>query len=65
MTAKAQTFVFGSEGKPLFIAGPDDGEIRCKAILSILTKKSRPPPAFHFIMPADVLGDFYAAGEKD
>lgn len=43
------TFVFGSEGKPLFVAGPHETEARCQLILSVLTKKCG-KDGFHYIM---------------
>ena len=48
-----ETFVFGSEGKPMFIAGPNDTAARCQLILSVLTKKCG-KDGFHCLMP---LGD--------
>jgi hypothetical protein len=47
----SETFVFGHDGKPLFVGGPHDSQTRCKLIISILTKKLGPPPAFDYIMP--------------
>ena len=48
----SETFVFGSEGKPLYIAGPYDGEAKRNAIMRTLTKKLG-PQGFHFILPHD------------
>jgi hypothetical protein len=48
-----ETFVFGKEGKPMFIAGPNENEARCQLILSVLTKKCG-KDGFHYLMP---LGD--------
>jgi len=43
-------FEFGKDGKPLFVAGPNDTPERCRAILGILTE-SCGPGGFHYIMP--------------
>ena len=48
----SETFVFGSNGKPLYIAGPYDGEAKRNAIMRTLTKKLG-PQGFHFILPHD------------
>ncbi|MEI7908701.1 MAG: hypothetical protein WCK77_03595 [Verrucomicrobiota bacterium] len=58
----AETFVFGSDGKPLFVAGPNDSEARCMLILSVLTKKLGPPPAFHYIVPLDASDEIIIEG---
>jgi hypothetical protein len=42
-------FEFGSEGKPLFISGPNDGPNRCRRIISML-HDSCGPQGFHFIV---------------
>lgn len=47
-----EEFVFGSEGKPLFMNGPHDGPDRCRQILSIL-QHSCGPDGFHVIMRVD------------
>jgi hypothetical protein len=45
---------FGKDGKPLFIAGPHDGQARCRQILATLAR-SCGPDGSHFFMPADRL----------
>ncbi|MCX6879625.1 MAG: hypothetical protein NTW21_38340 [Verrucomicrobia bacterium] len=60
----AETFVFGSDGKPLFIAGPNDGKAKCNLILRVLTKKLG-PQGFHFMVPQDGMEAFFADGEAD
>jgi hypothetical protein len=52
----SERFVFGSEGKPLYVAGPYDGEAKRNAIMRTLTKKLG-PQGFHFIMPVDPEGE--------
>ena len=61
----SETFVFGSDGKPLYIAGPYDGEAKRNAILRTLTKQLG-PQGFHFILPHDPEGeeDFDDGEEK-
>ncbi len=46
-----ETFEFGKDGKPLFIAGPNDDPSRCARIMSALTNKCG-KDGFHFLMPA-------------
>jgi len=61
----AETFVFGRDGKPYFIAGPDDGEARCNLILRILTKKLG-PQGFVFTMPGQGFREFFGnEGQAD
>lgn len=55
----SETFVFGYNGKPLFIGGPNDSEARCRQITHILTKKFSQPPAFDYIVPLDGSDDFF------
>jgi hypothetical protein len=43
---------FGKDGKPLFIAGPNDGQARCRQILATL-QRSCGPDGSHFFIPAD------------
>jgi hypothetical protein len=51
MEASDRNFPMGSpEGKPLFIAGPDDGPERCDAIISQLRQVAG-QGNFNFIMP--------------
>lgn len=52
----SETFVFGSNGKPLFIAGPHDGEAKCNLIMRTLTKKLG-PQGFHYLLPLDLGGE--------
>lgn len=47
-----EAFEYGSEGKPLFMNGPQDGPERCRRILSIL-QHSCGPDGFHVIMRVD------------
>jgi hypothetical protein len=45
-----ETFEFGKDGKPLFIAGPSDDPARCRRILATLTDRLG-PNGFHFTIP--------------
>lgn len=60
----AETFVFGRDGKPCFIAGPDDGEARCTLIFRILTKKLG-PQGFDFSMPGAGFHELFGPDESD
>jgi len=46
-----ETFVFGQNGMPMFIGGPNDNQARCALIISILRKKCG-EGGFHFLIPA-------------
>lgn len=54
-----ETFEFGKNGKPLFIAGPNDTPARSRQIVNTLTRACG-PGGFHFLMPvgehASILG---------
>lgn len=45
-----ETFVFGCNGKPMFIAGPDDGDSKCDLIMKTLQRKLG-PQAFDYLVP--------------
>jgi hypothetical protein len=47
---------FGQDGKPYFIAGPNDTPQRCRQILNTLLH-GRSPDEFHYLMPAIDLGE--------
>lgn len=51
-SACTETFVYGHEGKPLFIAGPNDSSQRCRQIVNRLNSQLG-PQGHHFIMPLD------------
>jgi hypothetical protein len=52
-------FEFGQDGKPFFVAGPNDTPARSRQIIAILTNTCG-PGNFHFLMPAapSDLGDY-------
>lgn len=50
-----QEFEYGKDGKPYFIAGPDDDPARCERIINTLTERCG-PDGFHYLMPAGGLG---------
>ena len=43
---------FGKDGKPFFIAGPNDNTARCRSILASL-ERSCGPKGFHYLLPMD------------
>jgi yecA family protein len=47
-----QTFTYGKDGKPLYIAGPDDGDERIDLVLRVLTAKLG-EDGFHYLLPAN------------
>jgi len=51
--ACSQEFTFGKDGKPLYMAGPDDTEADSRRIMDILTKKLG-PGGFHYMLPVDL-----------
>ncbi len=44
-----QSFVFGKDGKPLFVSGPHDSKARCNLIMAKLRKRCG-PDGFHFMI---------------
>ncbi|MCH8923673.1 MAG: hypothetical protein IIA67_11075 [Planctomycetes bacterium] len=52
-----QQFVYGKDGQPMFIAGPDDGAMRCRQIIDTLAARCG-PDGFHFTMPVPSMGAF-------
>lgn len=64
-----ETFTYGSKGKPLYVAGPNDDEDRIDRVMRTLTAKLG-SDGFHYILPvessdneftaADELFDFFA-----
>lgn len=57
-------FEFGSEGKPLFISGPNDGPERCRRIISML-QDCCGPDGFHYIMGGPAAQMLRTLGEDD
>lgn len=51
-----EDFVFGQDGKPLYVAGPSDTPALSRKIIEKLESKLG-PDGFHFIVPASDLGD--------
>lgn len=49
-TASDAEFTFGKDGKPFFIAGPNDSPARCKQVIGALERKLG-PDGFHYLMP--------------
>ena len=52
-----QQFVYGKDGKPRFIAGPNDGAMRCQQIIDTLAARCG-PDGFHFTMPVSSVGAY-------
>lgn len=48
--ACTEEFVYGRDGKPYFIAGPDDGPARCQQIIRTLNSRLG-PDGHHFLIP--------------
>lgn len=44
-------FEYGKEGKPFFVAGPNDGPERCRQVINLLEKKFS-SEGYHFTVPA-------------
>lgn len=59
-----ETFTYGDNGKPLFIAGPHDDEERIERVLRLLTAKLG-PEGFHFILPQEEDDLGYAVSDQD
>jgi hypothetical protein len=47
-----ETFAFGKDGKPFFVAGPNDSPTRIRRILDALVKRAG-PDGFDYIVPMD------------
>lgn len=47
-----ETFTYGQNGKPLFVAGPNDDAARIDRVMRVLTAKLG-PDGFHYILPVD------------
>jgi yecA family protein len=47
-----QTFTYGKDGKPFFMAGPNDDEKRVDLVMRVLTAKLG-ADGFHYILPAE------------
>ena len=50
--ACSQEFTFGKDGKPLYVAGPNETEADFRRIMDILTKKLG-ADGFHYMIPMD------------
>ena len=48
-----QVFTFGKDGKPFFVAGPNDGPVKIRRILNALERKVG-PGGFDYLLPADL-----------
>ena len=44
-----QEFIYGKDGKPLFMSGPGDGAMRCQQILDTLEARCG-PDGYHYVM---------------
>lgn len=62
-----EVFEFGCEGKPQFVAGPNDSKTKCERIIQILTRKVG-KGGFHFIVPSfghEEMSDFGEILDED
>jgi hypothetical protein len=59
-----EEFVFGNEGKPLYVQGPYDGSAKADRILATLRAKLG-DDGFHYIIPMGVGGEEYDDGGED
>ncbi len=61
-----EVFVFGQNGKPHFIAGPNDSPAKCQRIMDTLHDRVG-PDGFHYTVPVDPddLDEFDFLGEDD
>src|SRR5882724_5396418 len=46
----SEVFTYGNDGKPLFIAGPDDDDARIDRVMRVLTAKLG-PKGYHYMLP--------------
>ena len=60
ITACPRSFIFGKDGKPYFISGPNDTPAMNNKVIDTLTRRLG-PDGFHFItaFPDDDIGDFF------
>ena len=56
-SASTETFEFGKDGKPLFVAGPHDSPERCHQILMTL-EESCGINGFHYLIPQAESAEF-------
>lgn len=60
----SEAFTYGKDGKPLFIAGPNDDEARVARVLRTLTAKLG-PDGFHYVVPVDPFDDDAEPSEEE
>jgi len=58
-----ETFDFGHDGKPLFIAGPNDTSAQCDTIMKVLMRKLG-KDGYHFIAPVSAFDGVKVEGEE-
>ncbi|MGH9836725.1 MAG: hypothetical protein ACRD9Y_27175 [Blastocatellia bacterium] len=63
MTSTAE-FTFGKDGKPFYIAGPNDTEARSKQIIDTLHRRLG-PDGYHYLMPLSPFGAFLDDDDND
>jgi hypothetical protein len=63
-TACQTEFTFGQDGKPLFIAGPNDTPERCQQVIDTLHRRFG-PEGYHFMMPVSPFGAFFDDDDDD
>ncbi|OHE89319.1 MAG: hypothetical protein A3G75_00660 [Verrucomicrobia bacterium RIFCSPLOWO2_12_FULL_64_8] len=57
-----ETFTYGRDGKPLFVAGPNDDDERIDRVMRILTARLG-PDGFHYILPVKPEAEEMSAAE--
>ncbi len=63
-TASDAEFTFGKDGKPFFIAGPNDNPARCKQVIDTLQRKLS-PDGFHYLMPISPFDTVFVDDDED
>jgi len=48
-----EQYIYGKDGKPFFIAGPNDDAFRCEAVLRALRGRCG-PDGYHYLMPVPI-----------
>ncbi len=60
-----QEFEYGRDGKPFYVAGPDDSSAYIQSVMEKLSRKCGGPAGFHYVIPSPSGGrdDFPEAAE--
>lgn len=63
-TTCATEFTFGKDGKPFFIAGPNDSPARCKQVLDTLQRRFS-PDEYRYLMPLSPFDTVFMDNDDD